>query len=632
MSRYPRAIAGRGGFKLTKGMFLPPFNDRTFPVPLLDLPLTTTIVPRNSVAVPSFSRNSIASVTDWEGIVRTALANEARFQGARRVRNFLIFTNDIFGNAAWTTGTVLNPKLPGDVVSPEGTTAGVCKFVLNDIAGNRAFGQASGFTAVIGSVTVFSFWVYIPSSNSNNSWSAYSFTGGDVPVDPINLNALPRNQWVRVRYQHTWVAAGIITCQFHGNFADTVGDRIYVWRPQLEDVTGQSNKNPGEYVSVGALAAPYQGANVDGVQYFDYQNLNTVSGNNIVTVSTAAPTALSTCMYWPESQKINSCLQSEDVTVAPWADTVGGTSTKVNSLATTYRGGGNEFLITNTSINGGVRQSIVVTAVNNCISFYLRAGTETSITFALENGVAAYGSARQFTVNLTTGVASAVTGNAPIITAYKGGWLISVDLGVAGGLLLANCEWRNANNGTTFFLGMPQLEASAAFPSTYIPTGAAAVTRLIDGLTYPNAGSMNATQGSCYAEAQTEWTSNESSVWLVGTDGNGRMLFISGPGAPPSNSAIKDAGAGTASGVGASMFGAIKKSGSTWNGIVGKAYYEGAAVGTGVLTGAMSLLTNIGIGCQGGGGSNGWSGGIRNVKIWDRALSDAQMKSIVGSI
>ena len=37
---------------------------------------------------------------------------------------------------------------------------------------------------------------------------------------------------------------------------------------QLENVTNQSVQTPGEYVSTGVLSYPYQGAGVDGVQYF----------------------------------------------------------------------------------------------------------------------------------------------------------------------------------------------------------------------------------------------------------------------------------------------------------------------------------------------------------------------------
>ena len=39
---------------------------------------------------------------------------------------------------------------------------------------------------------------------------------------------------------------------------------------QLEDVTGQSIQTPSEYVSTNVLtSAPYHGAMVDGVKYFD---------------------------------------------------------------------------------------------------------------------------------------------------------------------------------------------------------------------------------------------------------------------------------------------------------------------------------------------------------------------------
>jgi hypothetical protein len=45
---------------------------------------------------------------------------------------------------------------------------------------------------------------------------------------------------------------------------------------------------PSEYVSVGTLASPYYGAFVDGVQYFSYQNGNTVVSNVVVPASGAA--------------------------------------------------------------------------------------------------------------------------------------------------------------------------------------------------------------------------------------------------------------------------------------------------------------------------------------------------------
>lgn len=49
--------------------------------------LTTTLVPSIGNYVPTFTRSTTASVTDFEGIIRTAKIGEARFEGARRVEN-----------------------------------------------------------------------------------------------------------------------------------------------------------------------------------------------------------------------------------------------------------------------------------------------------------------------------------------------------------------------------------------------------------------------------------------------------------------------------------------------------------------------------------------------------------------
>ena len=67
---------------------------------------------------------------------------------------------------------------------------------------------------------------------------------------------------------------------------------------QLEDVTGQSVQTPSEYVSTNVLTtAPYHGANVDGVKYFDTD----ISGNQ-----------LSPDGYLAEGVKTNLFTDSED--------------------------------------------------------------------------------------------------------------------------------------------------------------------------------------------------------------------------------------------------------------------------------------------------------------------------------
>jgi hypothetical protein len=68
---------------------------------------------------------------------------------------------------------------------------------------------------------------------------------------------------------------------------DGIAGTIICTNFMIEDVTGQTNQNPSEYVSVGVLAAPYQGAGVDGIQFFSTLNGNTTS-SNVVTSGTGA--------------------------------------------------------------------------------------------------------------------------------------------------------------------------------------------------------------------------------------------------------------------------------------------------------------------------------------------------------
>ena len=45
----------------------------------LDAPLTTSIIPQRGVGAVTFTRATIATVTDHEGIMRTVKSDEARF-------------------------------------------------------------------------------------------------------------------------------------------------------------------------------------------------------------------------------------------------------------------------------------------------------------------------------------------------------------------------------------------------------------------------------------------------------------------------------------------------------------------------------------------------------------------------
>lgn len=198
-----------------------------------------------SSSVTDFYKDWLLRLISGPGSIQERLISA--YNGSTRVatisprwatNQFPGFTED-FANGNWVVGDAANPKLPNtlDISAPDGTFT-ACKWVLNSIASNRSFGHSgSGVPAPAnGRTDVFSFYVYIPISNSGGAFKAYMFATGEIPTDYVDLNVLPRNSWQRVSYSHTWGAgaSGTIVPQFHQNAPDTVGDMMYIWHPQLE--------------------------------------------------------------------------------------------------------------------------------------------------------------------------------------------------------------------------------------------------------------------------------------------------------------------------------------------------------------------------------------------------------------
>jgi hypothetical protein len=109
------------------------------------------------------------------------------------------------------------------------------------------------------------------------------YNGGDASAT-TNITAAVTTSWQRIATNTVTAAGG--GSNSLGIIVQVSGDAFDIWQGQLEEVNG-SNQNPSEYVSVGVLASPYHGANVDGVKYFKTLNGNTVAAN-VVTEATGA--------------------------------------------------------------------------------------------------------------------------------------------------------------------------------------------------------------------------------------------------------------------------------------------------------------------------------------------------------
>jgi hypothetical protein len=293
-----------------------------------------------------------------------------------------------------------------------------------------------------------------------------------------------------------------------------------------------------------------------------------------------------------EGQRTNLCLQSAALgtTWSPTGITVG------DNDAASPDGGTNAELLTASAGNGTLIQDLgVIASAAKVFSIYLKRKTGTgNIDLTLNGGTG------------WTTVAVTASWARYQITAT----LADPDVGI-----------RVVTSGDAVWAWGGQVEA-AAFSSSYIPTTTAAVTRNADRL---STSSLNysETNGSTYVEADTGDSSNNGRV-VASTVPNANMFIWFG------QSATIQINDGT-TGLGTVVYAArtTYKIASRW-----------AAVGLGISVDGAGVETSVYDGSFGGGdlhiggnqvvlpGNYEIYGHIKNLRIWNRALSDAEMIAI----
>lgn len=275
------------------------------------LPLKTSVVGRWILGAISYTRATPATVTDHEWVIRNCLSGEARFRGARRVNNLFSYSQD-YNNAYWTrvrTTVVLNSAIGVDgkmtAAKITGTAVGGSYAYTNITYTAWRVYVISARIKPINVVTPISISLFGNSGcafDLKGAWTAFAPTGSGEMSDS-RITALANGYYrISVKFSPTTSVSlntGLPTTSY-------VGDICYIDWVQLEDVTGQSVQTPWEYVSTNVLTgAPYHGACVDGVKYFD-TDLN------------GTPIPASTLKgYFEEWARTNICPYS-DFAVAGW--------------------------------------------------------------------------------------------------------------------------------------------------------------------------------------------------------------------------------------------------------------------------------------------------------------------------
>lgn len=494
---------------------------------LVNLPLKST-TEGTFTGSSSFTRATIATVEDFEGLIKTVLSGEVRFSGARREHNLATASEgDVtLGNWSAVQGMVVAAQsgiTPPDVPAFAGRTPDVslCTFSLSDNASQIRF----NFSEVIGNTYRYSGWVRSVSG---------TVSGARASVGGASIFTFPdiTTEWVRFSFAE--VNNNSTAFFIRTNNAADLGP-VYVLGLQVEDVTGQSDQNPGNYVSVGVESSPFHGAHVDAVQYFETENGNTVS-SNVVTEATGAAIADATLVGYLREPAATNLILNSDVMVT---------------------------------------QVITTTAAERTLSF---TGTGTLTLTGTSTAGPLVGTGANDRVQLTyTPTAGALT------------------LTVSGTVEMAQDE-----------LGAPA--------TSWIPTEGSTVTRDADALPYPTAGNFEDAAGTVIAEVTaTDWTNAAGQILGDGTEAP--LL------ADTTNSGIQSFdGTNTASGPAGAPTGTVSV-GARWSGTSLEAISGGVAGTPASYDGAFSLAQlDIGEGA--------WSGNIRNIRIFNKSLTDTQISGL----
>jgi len=464
--------------------------------PIFQLGESSRIALQRGIGNATFTRTSSATVIDHEGLVRTVPANCALRTGARFVQNYAASgsSND-FTHAAWTkirnanavSANVLNFTAATSDVWPQYDT------VYQSLAGDIPLQNHVVASIELSGIEGETLRLYMIGSS-----------GGAVSVT-VTLTATP------VRYSLGRISPGEDSAWGPSFYIERLlahtATVVYASEVLLEDVTGQSNQNPGEYVSVGVESAPYHGLGADGIKAFDYANGNTVDGSGVVTE--AAGAVISPAPMWehqPASE--NLCTYSYDLT--QW-DTP-----RSSLLDETGIDGHPAKASTSTTTSGSfdpVFHAITCEIADYTVVFAIKkttgATTFPGMRFYLITANTWYG----LTLNTNTGaytVRNLSQPISPVVKSIGNWWYVAIEGASAAVDTLqmeifpaANTDmgatWSSTPAGSvvTGYVGLyKNTSPQAAINLSPIPTSGAAASRTTPVWKYPRAGNVDETSGT----------------------------------------------------------------------------------------------------------------------------------------
>ena len=216
-------------------------------------------------------------------------------------------------------------------------------------------------------------------------------------------------------------------------------------------------------------------------------------------------------------------------------------------------------VVVKTTASSGIYTNYSITGVigtTYTLSCFVKAGTSNFARLALHSNNSS-GNVGSYLINLTTGELTTITaGVGATATNFGNGWWRLTVTGTATATALRMYLYPGTTtetNTSAVFWGA-QLEVGA-FPTSYIPTTSAALTRNADVATMTGTNFsdwFNANEGTFFAKADTYYPAATAGVVLIASDGTANERIQVAFGSSSLSVAVTDGGASQVSGLTAS--------------------------------------------------------------------------------
>lgn len=489
-------------------------------------------------------RASTHSVTDNLGAVHIVKSGEARFYGARRTENLCQHSEDFV--TGWTVGSGVNAPVSETGVSLrtgresikkiERTTGGSNIITRNSVAYRP--GQHTYSVALATGNGTDTIRLRIEDQTTSTLLSQVDvvpplYTGPGSMRTYAVVGTIPDTQ--NYRFIVTNPTAGAST--------------VYIDGALIQYTHGRTNGVPDDYVPIGIGSAPWYGANVDGVKYWDTECGNTISSGLVTFAPGAAISDSLLKGLMVERGTVNGVFSSRDLNAAEWTKyqvTAGALADSVTLGANSLRKMAEDNTLNSHRIGQVYRSTTPNDNTRMTVSCYAKKAERDIVRIGFINKA---GTVNLAYFNLTTGVVSNIGGGAEVEaymylvgdcyrlvvtgSAGTGATAIEALYGLAATAGTANYQGVTGNGA---FFGGFQFEPVFVATAYHGDTAAASTLTTVADNAYTSATVIPANQWEISCDFTPFFNSNSNNkpnwvyLWYARTDVNNRHGFAIRPG------------------------------------------------------------------------------------------------------